>query len=100
MAAMLIMNMAMIVIMVVMIVAVMAVVMSVIMMMRRRHCRLRLQRAHKAAALGPDQAGAEGRDQGVACDLDRLLRGAHRLGGGTEQPGENRNQRHGHQRLQ
>ena len=48
----------------------------IVMMMRRRHrrLRLRLQRAHKPAALGPDQPGAEGRDQAIADDLDRLLR--------------------------
>ena len=71
-------------------------------MVRRRHRRrrLRLQRAHKTAALGPDQPGAERRDQAIADDLDRLLRRAHRLGGRGEQPGEHRNQRHRHQRLQ
>ena len=80
MAAMLVMDMAvtMIVVMVmvvtvVMVVAVTMVVMAVVMVMtvvmmragerdRRRGAR-RLQRADKAAALGPDQAGAERRDQ-------------------------------------
>ena len=74
---------------VMMIVAVMVVAVIVVVMrgdgQRRR--RLCLQRADEAAALGPDQPGAERRDQRVACDLDRLFRPAHGLGGGVEQPG-------------
>ena len=68
---------------------------------RRQHGRRprRLQRANKAAALGPDQPGAERRDQGVACDLDRLFRPAHGPGGGIQQPGANRDDRHRDQRL-
>ena len=76
-AAMLVMDMAVIVASVVMAVRDMdvgmgiAVMMMIVVMdmsvMRRGHrqCRpLRLQRAHKTAALGPDQPGAERRDQG------------------------------------
>src|SRR6202035_5540493 len=68
-AAMLVMDVVVVVMMVMM-------VMAVIMMMRgRRQHRgrpRRLQRADETAALGPDQPEPERRDQGVACDLDRL----------------------------
>src|SRR4029077_18468918 len=99
-AAMLVMDVVIgAVIMVVMVVAVvmtvamvvMAVVMVLTVVMRDHReggrWRLRLKRAHEPAALGPDQPGAEGCDQGVACDLDHFLRPAHRLRGGVEQPG-------------
>ena len=82
------------------------VVMMMIMVMtsrpdpghRRRH-RPRLQRAHEAAALGPDQPRAERRDQGVARNLDGLLGPAHGPGGGVEQPGANPDNDDGDQRL-
>ena len=65
MAAMLVVNMGVAVIMVMsMIVMMIMVVMRVIVMLvsrRHRQLRLSLQRAHKTAALGPDQAGAERR---------------------------------------
>src|SRR4029077_2838135 len=55
---------------------------------RHRRQRLRrLQRANESAALSPDQPGAKGCDQGVACDLDHLFGPAHGAGGGVEQPG-------------
>ncbi len=59
----------------------------------------RLQRAKKSAALGPDQPGAEGRDQGVACDLDHFFSPAHGFGGGVEQPGANSDNHDRDQRL-
>src|SRR5258706_2599857 len=64
---------------VLMVVTVIDVVVAVIVLMRHREHGLCLQRLHKAAALGPDQPGAEDSDQGVARDLDRPFRAAHRL---------------------
>ena len=72
------------------------------MMMRSRHRghRMpRLQRAKESAALGPDQPGAERRDQRVAGDLDRALRPAHGFRGGVEQPGADADDQHRDQRL-
>ncbi len=47
---------------------------------QRGHRLRRLQRANEPAALGPDQPGTEGRDQGVADDLDHLFGAAHGFG--------------------
>ena len=60
----------------------------------RRLGARRLQRAHKTAALGPHQPGAEGCDQAVACDLDRLLGAAHGLRGDVQQPRADADQKH------
>src|SRR6266478_3137323 len=59
----------------------------------------RLQGAHEAAALGPDQADAKGRNQGITADLDRLLGATHGLRGGIEQPGADGDDRDRDQRL-
>src|SRR4051794_34063193 len=107
MAAMLVMNVAGVMVVVVimaMMMAVVVVVMTVIVVVMHRGQRRvgarRLQRAHEAAALGPDQSGAEQRDQAVAGDLDRLLRPAHGLRGGVKQPGADADQDDGDERLQ
>ena len=92
-----------IVVVMVMMVVMMAVAVAVIVVMRggRQHGgRLRrLQRAHEGAALGPDQPEAEGGDQAVAGDLDRLFGPAHGFGGGVEQPGAYRDDHNRDQRL-
>ena len=79
----------------------MAVVVA--MMMRgagdRRYRRSLLQRAREPAALGPDQPGAERRDQRIARDLDGPFSTAHGFGSGVEQPGTNPHDQDGNQRL-
>ena len=77
-AAMLVMDVAgiMIVVLVPLVMMVMVVRMAMIvaMVMRRgqgRHRPAGLQRAHEPAALGPDQPGAERRDQAIACEIGR-----------------------------
>jgi len=95
MAAMLVMDM----VIVMMTVVVMVVAMVVVM---RRHCGsgcAACSARMNPAALGPDQPGAEGGDQGVACDLDRLLGPAHGPGGRVEQPGADRDDHDRDQRL-
>src|SRR4029453_6299458 len=107
MAAMLVMNMAVaiIVVMVIMsmMVAVVMVMTVVMVVMHRRQPRLRARgapRAHGTPPLGPDQRGAKQGDQAVAGDLDRLLRPAHGLRGGIEQPGADADQHDGDEGLQ
>src|ERR1700752_5294045 len=102
MAAMLVMDVT-VVMVVMMVMAVMMMVAVVVMGMRASQRRLGargLQRLHEGAALGPHQAGAEGGDQAVACDLDRLFRPAHGLRGGIEQPGTDADQHDGDEGLQ
>ncbi|MBA7482568.1 hypothetical protein ES707_18060 [subsurface metagenome] len=93
-----------IVVLVVIVSMAVAMMMTVIVVvMHRSQRRLgprRLQRAHEAAALGPDQPGAEQRDQAIAGNLDRLLRPAHGLRGGIEQPGTDADQHDGDESLQ
>ena len=85
--------------------AAVVVMMVVVIVMMMGHGKrglgaLCLQRPHKAAALGPNQPGAERRDQRVAGDLDRFFGPAHGLRGSIEQPGADADQHHRDQRLQ